>query len=107
MKDDVVKGTDLTLKEKIKALNTDDRGTNPYSASNPNAPHAHGKKKEDANTRLVKGLMNGMKTSSKVKNSYSQTVTAHVGSMSKMQDIGQRIAQITGSNPYSGLGSRA
>ncbi len=107
MKDDVVEGTDLTLKEKIKALNTDDRGTNPYSASNPNAPHAHGKKKEDANTRLVKGLMNGMKTSSKVKNSYSQTVTAHVGSMSKMQDIGQRIAQITGSNPYSGLGSRA
>ena len=107
MKDDVVKGTDLTLKEKIKTLNTDDRGTNPYSASNPNAPHAHGQKKEDANTRLVKGLMNGMKTSSKVKNSYSQTVTAHVGSMSKMQDIGQRIAQITGSNPYSGLGLRA
>ena len=107
MKDDVVKGTDLTLKEKIKALNTDDSGINPYSASNPNAPHAHGQKKEDANTRLVKGLMNGMKTSSKVKNSYSQTVTAHVGSMSKMQDIGQRIAQITGSNPYSGLGSRA
>ena len=41
MKDDIVKGTDLTLKEKIKALNTDDRGTNPNSTSNPNAPKAH------------------------------------------------------------------
>ena len=41
MKDDIVEGTDLTLKEKIKALNTDDRGTNPNSTSNPNAPKAH------------------------------------------------------------------
>ena len=44
MADDVVEGTDLTLKEKIKALNTDDRGYNPYSTSNPNAPHSNGAK---------------------------------------------------------------
>ena len=44
MADDVVEGTDLTLKEKIKALNTDDRNYNPYSDSNPNAPHSNASK---------------------------------------------------------------
>ena len=105
MADDVVKGTDLTLKEKIKALNTDDRGYNPYSTSNPNAPHSNGAKPSvsasGANDRLVHGIMNGLRSSGNVKTNYSKAVMNHAGNLSKMQDIGKRISQITGKNPYS------
>ena len=102
MADDVVKGTDLTLKEKIKALNTDDRGYNPYSTSNPNAPRSGAAKPRGANEKLSKGIMNSLRTSSKVKTRGSEAAMSYARSSQRLQEIGQRMAQVTGKNPYSG-----